>query len=111
MNNTIAEIQSLFPNREVSSIYNINSTKSDIVVVEDWTFFQFSAKCNFKAIVVVTSIEDYIDWRRMLRIFDVRGIEVFILITNKEDNAKYPNVKNLIEQDKLLGIKFLSLIL
>ncbi len=108
MNHTISKIQSLFPNRKVCSIYNIRYTESDIVVIEDWTFFQYSTKYTFNAIVIITSLEDYIDWRRMLRSYNTQSTEIYIMFVNLTNNDKYMHVKNLIEHDKLSGIKFLK---
>ncbi|MDE6324370.1 MAG: hypothetical protein K2L46_03030 [Paramuribaculum sp.] len=107
MNNIISRIQTKFPNRQISLIYDIGDADPDIVVVEDWTFFQFSALPSLKTIVVVTSVEDYIGWRRMLRNFDVSRIAVYIIIENQIDDDKKSLVNRLIEQDKQSGIKFI----
>lgn len=108
MNDLKSKIQTIFPNRQISSIYDIGDANPDIVVVEDWTFFQFSASTAYETIIVVTSVDDYMDWRRLLRNFDVSRTEIYILIENKIDDGQHTIVNRLIEQDKLSGIKFIS---
>lgn len=108
MNDLKSKIQTIFPNRQISSIYDIGDANPDIVVVEDWTFFQFSASTAYETIIVVTSVDDYMDWRRLLRNFDVSRTEIYILMGNPIDDDNSPLVSNLIEQDKRSGIKFIS---
>lgn len=107
MNNIISKIRTYFPDKEVNYIYNLNSSKCDIIIVEDWSFFQFSTKYEFETIVVITSIEDYVNWRRMLKNSVYRNTEIYILIKNLKEFHDYSFFESIKEQDRASGIKFL----
>lgn len=99
MENRFSDISKYFPNSNILSIYDDMGhliCNPAVVVIDDWIAFQYLKLLPNIQYVVRTSLEDFIDWHRVLLCLQRIDNPLFVFLTNG-DNLKPNDFKHLQE--------------